>query len=91
MNEQCVEGGSMNKKRLALLEKAFAAEINAAIEKHPLHLIQSNSKLAETMANEGYLARRTIVYRGAAIEGYELTHFGRLAYCMTCDDGEPEE
>jgi len=52
MNEQCVEGGSMNKKRLALLEKAFAAEINAAIEKHPLHLIQSNSKLAETMANE---------------------------------------
>ena len=81
----------MNKKRLALLEKAFAAEINAAMEKHQIHLIQSNSKLAETMVEEGYLAHRKIVYRGVAIEGYELTHFGMLAYCMTCDDGEPEE
>ena len=81
----------MNKKRLDLLGKAFAAEINAAIEKHPIHLIQSNSKLAETMVEEGYLARRKVVYRGVIIEGYELTHFGRLAYCVSCDDEEPEE
>ena len=81
----------MNKKRLALLEKAFAAEIDAAIKKHPLHFIHSKSKLAETMVDEGYLYRCEVTYRGEVFIGYALTQYGRMAYCMTCDDGEPEE
>ena len=76
----------MDKKRLALLEKAFDAEVSAALRGHQLHIMQTKSKLAETLAEEGLLAKCKVQISGATVEGYELTHVGRMAYCMTCDE-----
>lgn len=76
----------MNKKKYLLLEKAFSQEINASLNNWPIHLIQTKSKVAEQMVEEGYLAKRTMFVSGATIEGYELTHFGRMTYCMSCDE-----
>lgn len=74
----------MDKKRLALLEKAFVAEINAGLNGHQLHLIQTKAKLAEVMAEEGLLAKRKVSMAGVAVEGYELTNFGHMTYCTLC-------
>lgn len=76
----------MDKKRLALLEKAYEAEVSAALEGHWLHMMQTKAALAETMVEEGYLAKCKVSVSGATAEGYELTHVGRMAYCMTCEE-----
>lgn len=73
----------MDSKRMKLLERAYAAEINAALGGHPLHMMQTKSALAEAMVEEGYLAKCKATALGATFEGYELTHVGRMAYCMT--------
>jgi hypothetical protein len=50
-----------------------------------LHLMQTKAALAETLAEEGLLAKCKVSISGATVEGYELTHLGRMAYCMACD------
>jgi len=77
----------MNSRELALLEKAFDAEVNAALTKG-VHLMQTKSKLADKLVNEGFL-RKTEMRVGhspwpCTVSGYELTHAGRLAYCAQC-------
>lgn len=79
----------MDGKRMKLLERAFEAEIDAALSGRGLHMMQTKSALAETMVEEGYLAKCKATMSGATFEGYELTHFGRMAYCMTCEDELP--
>jgi len=76
----------MDKKRLILLEKAFEAEVRAALHGSQLHMMQTKSKLAETLVEEGRLSRCKVKVSGVTVEGFELTHFGRMEYCMTCDD-----
>ena len=73
----------MTKQELNLLERAFAAEIGAAIEGAPRPMC-TKSKLAETLVADGLLAKCVEVWRGIKFEGYELTHAGRFAYCATC-------
>lgn len=79
----------MDSKRLKLLEWAYAAEVNAALGGRPLHMMQTKAALAETMVEEGYLAKCKVKVSGATVEGYELTHVGRMAYCMECEDELP--
>ena len=79
----------MDSKRLKLLERAYEAEINAALGGHALHMMQTKAALAETLVEEGYLAKCKVTVFGATVEGYELTHVGRMAYCMTCEDELP--
>ena len=74
----------MDSKRLKLLERAYAAEINAAFSGNGLHMMQTKAALAETLVEEGYLAKCKATVSGATFEGYELTHVGRMAYCMEC-------
>ena len=81
----------MDSKRMKLLERAYEAEIFAAIGSHGLHMVQTKAALAETMVEEGYLAKCKTTLHGATIEGYELTHVGRMAYCMTCEDELPND
>ncbi len=76
----------MDKKRLGLLEKAYAAEVNSARQGNQLHFMQTKAALAETMVEEGLLAKCKVQISGATVEGYELTHVGRMSYCMTCDE-----
>ena len=79
----------MNKKDLDLLERAFNAEINAALAGRP-HPMQTRAKArADALVADGLLAKCVEVCRGIRIEGYELTHAGRLAYCLTCEDEAP--
>ena len=79
----------MDSKRMKLLERAYTAEVNSALAGHRLHMMQTKSALAETMVEEGYLAKCKVKVSGATVEGYELTHVGRMTYCMECEDELP--
>lgn len=79
----------MDSKRMKLLERAYGAEVDAALSGHPLHIIQTKVTLAETMVDEGLLAKWKGKLSGVTIEGYELTHAGRMTYCMSCDEEVP--
>jgi len=80
----------MNKQELALLEKAFVAEIDSA-KNDGIHLLQTKAhKLADKLVNEGYLEKRTLQRNAGiltmSVTGYELTHLGRLTYCVSCPE-----
>lgn len=71
------------KAELAALEKVFAAEIEDRLP------FQSKAKIFQRLCDEGMLQPMTREFRpdrfGAiTVSGYQLTHSGRLAYCMTC-------
>lgn len=79
----------MNKRELALLERAFAAEIDAAGGGALTHLIQPRGKLAEKLVADGLLRANQVTLAGrfpVAIKGYELTELGRMTFCMSCAD-----
>lgn len=77
----------MTKAELELLEKVFAAEVYAAFT-NGMHLVQTRCKVARKLEADGLLREKEIVVGGwppITVKGYELTHAGRMAYCMTCD------
>jgi hypothetical protein len=73
----------MKKTELAILEKAYAAEVDAAFSTHGIHLLQTKSKVAAMLAEEGYLHFTSMKFQGVTISGYELTHLGRITYCAS--------
>ena len=78
----------MIQRELAMLKRALSAEIAAAKHKGP-HLLQTKSKLADTLVEDGMLAKRTMVLQGwmpVTINGYELTRAGRHACCESRKD-----
>jgi hypothetical protein len=75
---------AMNTKERNLLEKAYEAEINSAMNKNIPHLMQTKSKTAKKLVDDLLLAEKTIVFKGVTVKGYELTHAGRLLYCIRC-------
>ena len=85
----------MTKAELAMLEKLYAAEIEAALSGHELRgIVQSKSKLLPKLETDGYVRRVEKHVRdrfgGFTVSGWELTLAGNAAYCLTCsDDGEP--
>lgn len=75
----------MDKREMALLERAYSAEVSAALGKSGMNLMQTKSKLAEKLVEEGFLRKRSIRMHGpwpCTVDGYELTEAGRLAYCL---------
>lgn len=80
----------MNKKELALLEKAFAIEVSGALNGYD-GMLQTKSKLAEKLVADGYLASHTIRHGGqfpVISHGYRLTLAGHLTYCLSCEGDE---
>lgn len=84
----------MRKAEMAILERAYDAEIRGALE-GGLGIMQRriNKTLAGLVA-DGYLEARQVTLGGqfpVLISGYGLAHLGRLAYCTACtefaDDG----
>jgi hypothetical protein len=79
----------MDARSMALLEKAFDAEVRAAIQGGP-RLMQTRSKLAEKLVADGYLEpSEEIVGTGwsrVIVKGYVLTPLGNMTYCMSCSD-----
>lgn len=76
----------MTKKEKDLLERAFAQEVEAALTKG-IRLIQTRSKLAKKLVDEGLFRENEVTIGGqfpVKIKGYELTEAGRLAYCVNC-------
>lgn len=83
----------MNKESLDLLERAFAAEIDGAMNKH-LGLLQTRSKAAKKLEEDGMLvAVRETLYSTipVVVSGYRLTERGRMEYCMSNRCSEPED
>lgn len=84
---------ALHAKDLELLEKAFAAEVEAALTKSPLYMMQTKAtKRADSLVADGLLRKVSATLAGRyTVAGYALTELGRLTYCMSerCD-GEPE-
>lgn len=76
---------SMDKRDLALLERAFEAEVRGAILKCPRLMQTKATARADALVADGLLTNAAEMWGGARVEGYELTHAGRLLYCATCD------
>lgn len=81
----------MNKKDLDLLERAFDCEVKAALHGTPTPMQTRAIKRADALVEAGHLERATEMWRGVQIEGYELTHLGRMTYCAHCDPNDVPE
>lgn len=76
----------MNKRELSILERAFDCEVRAGIS-GGLGIFQTKNKLALKLVAEGFLQKEKVVLPGrfsVTVEGYTLTHAGRLIYCASC-------
>lgn len=77
-------------KKMELLEKAFAAEVESAVHGHGIHIMQTRSvTLAAELVADGLLRKASMrVGSGirCTVSGWELTELGRMTYCMTCVD-----
>ncbi len=81
----------MNKRQIVLLEKAFAAEIEHAIEKKGSGLLHKKSKIADQLVTDGYLQWVSFTLPGrfpVTVSGYALTEFGRITYCFSCEEDD---
>jgi len=82
----------MNKRELSILENALNAEITSALSGGKIPpLFQTKSKVAENLCSKGYLTLDCFVIGGkhpVYVNGYSLTDFGRMVYCMSCKNLE---
>ena len=81
----------MNKKENELLEKAYAAEVESALNHSRIQrIMQTKSKtLAEKLVSDGMLRKVSERFNGSfpcTVDGYELTELGRMSYCLSCND-----
>lgn len=79
----------ITKPMMRILERAFAGEINRAVEPGqpdiPLQL--GKSKPVQACVEAGLLEPVEVTLPGRfpiIVRGHELTHAGRYAYCSTC-------
>lgn len=83
----------MNKKELNALGLVYSNEVERAVcePKHGFPF-QSKAKIFKQLVAEGFLEERTVMHGASpfsvSFSGYELTHAGRLMYCMSCEDEE---
>lgn len=72
----------MNRQELAALEKVFAAEIDGRLP------FQSKAKIYRSLCDQGYLEpmERNFGHDRfrVMVHGYQLSHAGRLRYCLSC-------
>lgn len=75
----------MNKRMLSVLEKMFAREVQASLDKWNLPpVFQSGAKIMKDMDAAGLIEYHESTLGGPlpmTIKGYLLTHKGRMAYC----------
>lgn len=75
---------SLTKKTLNALERVFVREIEGRLP------FQSKAKIYRELCDQGLLTPMNRVLGGfpfpVTVSGYELTHAGRITYCMSCDD-----
>jgi hypothetical protein len=81
--------GTITKAELKVLGKMFAAEIEYAMSGSRLPpCFQSRAKSMQSLHEKGLIAPVNFRVGNDAlavhVEGWELTHAGRAAYCATC-------
>jgi len=89
---ETVEIPKLTKAQFKALERVFAAEIQGRV-------LQSRAKIYDEMATDGLVEHGTLIlgrdqFGLIKVEGWSLTHAGRLVYCMQCPSdsiaGEPK-
>ena len=79
----------MTDKMMEALTKVFAQEIEGALT-GGIQLCQLPKKMTERLVKAGLVERATHQFRDrlgtVTVNGCVLTHAGRIACCMTCDD-----
>ena len=78
----------LTKREYAMLWNVYAAEINGALG-NSLGIFQTKSLLIESLRDKGMVRGRTLMLGGrfqTHVSGWELTEYGRLVYCMSCDE-----
>jgi len=76
----------MTKKEFDLLDTIYAREIESALQGFPPEF-QTKSKIAKKLEADGFLVQTKSIIAGrfpVVVEGYTLTHLGRMSYCMEC-------
>jgi hypothetical protein len=78
------------KRALRALENVFAAEIDNRLP------FQSKAAIYKQLRDEGLLQDMVITLGpgssfAVTVRGYQLTHAGRLTYCLSCPDPEQQE
>jgi hypothetical protein len=69
---------------MQILEKIFTAEIEGRL---PAQLRLRRSYLLERLERRKMIQKVTMTLSGGipvTVEGWELTHFGRMTYCASC-------
>lgn len=69
------------------LEKLFAAEVEGRLP------FQTKAKWIYKLSDEGYVQAMTTRLGGQfplRIDGWQLTHLGRLTYCESCNKPLPQ-
>ena len=81
----------MNKSELRLLEKIYAAEIDAALSNNPLvGVFQTKSKLIHKLKADGLVEEISFTlppkppFGSMTIKGWGLTLLGNATYCFSC-------
>lgn len=74
----------VNKSDLLILERAYKAEITG-------QRYRGSARRIEALVAKGYLVREHGTHLGFAHEWIELTHLGRMTYCMSCPAPTEEE
>jgi hypothetical protein len=72
----------MKRSELAVLERAFCAEIDG-------NVYQTKSKIAKKLEEEGYLVTKQIEFSGrfpVIVKGYVTSIRGNMAYCDSLKD-----
>ncbi len=76
----------MNAAGMKMLERLFAAEVLGRLP------FQSKAKIIKRLHEEGYIQPMKTAFKDRfgimVIDGWQLTHAGRLTYCMSCDEPE---
>lgn len=87
-----LNGVTMNKAELAMLENVWVAEVNNLLPYQPSTQAKKQKEIAEKLVSEGFLEHDKTIMSGVRVEGYALTHAGRFYYCSSCEGSdEPEE
>ena len=79
----------MTKAELQMLEKLFAAEVDAALSGNALlGVVQSKSRLMLKLEADGYVKRVRLELKpdrlgAVVIDGWQLTVAGNAAYCLS--------
>ena len=73
----------MRKAEFRMLEKVFAAEVENRLP------FQTRSKIVERLKQAGFVQTLTIRVGTpplhTTVKGWQLTHLGRITYCMACE------